>query len=174
MELQGPCLQMQAMGTLSAGYPMFQDSRFYYFSGSAMSLQSRLETMPDNEAEAVIDATITITGVEIKPKNTMCEMCTFIWGSLILLPLFLLCFNPWKRCAYAAYDIPESVYRALSKLINGPNIRNLTLNVTDNMFGREKAETLFHLIEKSKLQGFTFINNAGAYDFDGHNYSVFE
>lgn len=86
-----------------AGYPIYQDSRFYYFSGSAMSLQSRLETMPDSEAEAVIDATITITGVEIKAKNTMCEVCTFIWGSLILLPLFLLCFNPWKRCAYAAY-----------------------------------------------------------------------
>lgn len=42
------------------------------------------------------------------------------------------------------------------------------------MFGAEKSQILYGMISKSKLHGFTLINIAGAYDFNGENYSVFE
>jgi hypothetical protein len=163
---QGQGIEMGMMAP-SANFPIAGDSRFYYFTGSAMSLQCRLETMSDQEISNIIDANLTITGIEIKPNNTMCEMCTFIWGSIIILPLLLVCFNPWKRCVHAAYDIPESVYRSLSKLINGPNMRNLTINITDNLFDRQKAQILFQMVERSGLRGLTLINSAGGYDFNG-------
>ncbi len=38
-------------------------SKFYYFEGTALSLQTRLESMPDEDLNKFIDATITVTGV---------------------------------------------------------------------------------------------------------------
>lgn len=176
-DIQGQMYQLNMMAkpptTTSLNGDHNYHSRYYFFSGNSLSLQSRLETMSDNEAEAIVDATVTVSGIEIQPKNSTCEMCVFIWGSLIILPLFLLCCDCYKRCASAIYDIPESVYLSLGKLINGPNIRNLTLNVTDSNFGAQKAQILFQMIERSGLRGFTFINSAGSFDVNGKNYSSF-
>ena len=42
---------------------------YFFFNGSSISLQTRLETMTDEEANKIIDATIVVTGREVKPYN---------------------------------------------------------------------------------------------------------
>ncbi len=37
--------------------------KYYYFSGNSLSLQSRLEAITDEEANQIIDATITVGGI---------------------------------------------------------------------------------------------------------------
>ena len=94
-------------------------------------------------------------------------MCTIIWGSIVIFPLFFMCCDWWKKCTYAAYEIPERTYSSLSRLLRGSSIRNVTLNVTDNTFDGQKANTLYEIISSSQLNGFTFRNMAGPYDFNG-------
>jgi len=50
---------------------------------------------------------------------------------------------------------------SLGKLINAPNMRNITLTVHDNTFDAEKATILYNSIVRSQIKGFTFINIAG-------------
>jgi hypothetical protein len=74
----------------------------------------------------------------------------------------------WKRCTLPAFTIAPSVYVSLSKLLAGPNILNLTLDVFDNTFDGQKANILYNGLAQSRLKGFTFINKSGAYDFNGY------
>jgi len=94
-------------------------------------------------------------------------------GSLIILPLFLLCCNWWKKCTYPCYDVPVSVYQGLNRLIKGANVRNVTLTVQDNCFGKEKANILCEAIEKSFINGFSLNNVAVAYDNEDREFSDF-
>lgn len=95
-------------------------------------------------------------------------MCTTIWGGIIIIPLFFMCMDWWKRCTFAAYTIPPNVYMSLTRLLAGSNIRNLTLRVTDNTFDAQKANILYNGMTQSRIKGFTFINMCGAYDFNGN------
>jgi len=67
----------------------------------------------------------------------------------------------WKKCTYAAFSIASNAYMSLGKLINAPNMRNITLTVHDNTFDAEKATILYNSIVRSQIKGFTFINIAG-------------
>ena len=107
---------------------------FFYFAGTSLSLHSRLESLTDEELGKIIDANINVTGVELQETSMTSYMCTLILGSLIVLPLFLMCCNWWKRCTYPAYDIPIQVYQSLGKLLRGGSLKNLTLTVVDNTF----------------------------------------
>lgn len=106
----------------------------------------------------------------------MCSyMCTLIWGSFIILPLFFMCMDWWKRCTFPAWTIAPSVYMSMGRLFRGPNLRNITLTVIDNTFDKAKAQILFNLISESRmLKGFTFINSCGSYNFNGNEWSDFE
>jgi len=73
-------------------------------------------------------------------------MCTVIWGGIIILPLFFLCMDWWKRCTFPAFTIAPSVYMSLGKLLHAPNLRNLTLNIKDNTFDGQKANILYNSI----------------------------
>ena len=101
-------------------------------------------------------------------------MCTMIWASFLIFPFFFMCCDWWKKCTYAIYDIPESIYQSLDNLTRGGSIKNLTLKVVDNCFTAQKASILYNIIERSSLKGFTFINSAQAFDFNQNEYSHFE
>jgi hypothetical protein len=100
-------------------------------------------------------------------------MCTIIWGSFIILPLFFICCDWWKRCTFPAFDISPAVYMSFAKVFRAPNIKNVTLTVVDSTFDANKANILYNLLSESRLRGFTFINGAGAYDFNGRENSDF-
>ena len=130
--------------------------------------------MSDETLHALVDANITITGTQIQEASTASVLCVMIWGSLIILPLFLLCFDPWKRCTYPAFDIHVRTYQALARLLHGASLRNVTLNVTDNCFNDQKAALLCQALQESRIAGLTFINGAGEYDFNDNEYSHFK
>ena len=141
---------------------------YFYFSGNALSLQSRLDSISDQEVGILVDAKIIISGVEVKEVNMTALMCTLIWGAIILFPLFFICCNWWKKCVGGISDVPLAIYQKLERIVRGPNMKNLTLIVNDNYFGAEKANVLYNVLSSSGLKGFTFINNAQALDYD-HN-----
>ena len=101
-------------------------------------------------------------------------MCVLIWGSFIVLPLFLMCCNFWKKCTYPLYDVNEAVYDSLGRLARGGSLMNLTLNVADNTFNASKANILYNALCNSGLKGFTFINTAHGLDLDQDEYSNFK
>ena len=75
---------------------------------------------------------------------------------------------------HATYVVPLSAYQALDKVFALPNLRNLTLKITDNGFGREKIDLLYNMVEKSDLQSFTLVNLAGMYNASDDEFSEFK
>jgi hypothetical protein len=145
----------------------------FYVSGNALSLQSRVEALSDEALHKIVDANITVTGTQIQSMNMGAYMCTIIGGSFIILPLFFICCDWWKRCTLPAFDVPTSVYQSLIKLMRGSSLRNITLTVIDNCFDAIKASILYEGVSQSRLSGFTFVNRAGEYDFIGNECSRF-
>jgi len=97
--------------------------------------------------------------------NNVSLMCTAIWGGIIIIPIFFMCCDWWKRCTFPAFSIPVSTYMKLSRIFRAPNLNNVTLTIIDNTFNAEKAMILYNLLAESRIKGFTFINGAGNYDF---------
>lgn len=75
----------------------------FRFSGKPLSLLSRLAALPDEEIHKITDAHLIITGKQIQGVNKSAYMATVIGASLILLPLFFMCCDWWKRCTLAAF-----------------------------------------------------------------------
>ncbi len=111
--------------------------------------------------------------MEVKTISLWSYMCTIIWGSIIIIPLFFLCMDWWKRCTFPAHTISPSCYDSLGKIIRAPNIRNLTITVRDNNFDQAKAQILYNHLSGSSTRGFTFVNVAGNYDYQSNEYSDF-
>ena len=150
---------------MGMGAGISNNPNYFFFNGTSLSLQARLDGMSDEEANRIVDATIVVTGREVQALNTTGFLCTFIWGSIIIIPLFFMCCNWWRRCVLAAYDIDLSAYVALAKLFRSSNLRNVSLTVADSTFGSNKSSTLYQMVSESRINGFTFINQAGQYDY---------
>ena len=63
---------------------------YFNFYGNCQSLQARLTNMSDHEINQIIDANISITGIEIKHFNMECFTCT-IFGEVVSFFLFVSC-----------------------------------------------------------------------------------
>lgn len=100
-------------------------------------------------------------------------VCTWIWGAVLLIPLFLPVTDCWKRRVYPAESIDAAIYNKLAILLKSPHLQNLKLTVNDSNFNQEKATILIDLIKISALEHFEFINQAGAYDYEEPSYSTF-
>ncbi len=105
--------------------------------------------------------------------NTCGLMCTAIWGGIIILPLFFMCCDWWKQCVYPAWDIDIQVYSSLAKLFSSPSLRNISITVVDSTLNQQKTNLLYQMVSSSKLNGFTFINKSGNWNFFGREYSDF-
>ena len=143
---------------------MSNNPNYFYFIGNSLSLQSRLDSISDEEAGKIVDANINVVGVEVKPISMASMICTMIWASIIIIPFFFMCMSWWKRCTYPIYDVPENVYSSLGNITKG-GLKNLTLNINDNCFNANKANILYNLLQSSSVNGFTLINNAHAFDW---------
>ncbi len=84
-----------------------------------------------------------------------------------------MCCDWWKKCVYPAFDIDFSVYASLAKLFRSRNLRNVSLTVIDNTFDNNKSSILYQMISESRVNGFTFINQAGNWDFLKSEHSDF-
>ena len=93
-----------------------------------------------------MDANISVTGTEIQAMSMASYLCTIIWASIIILPIFFLCMDWWKRCTFPAYTIASNVYMGLTRIFRGSNIKNVTLTVNDNTFDQAKARILYNHI----------------------------
>ena len=96
-----------------------------------------------------------------------------IWGSMVIFPLFFVCCDWWKNCVYPAHDIDFSVYSALARLFKSPSLRNVSLTVIDSTFENTKSSILYQMVSESRISGFTFINQAGDWNFLKNEYSDF-
>jgi hypothetical protein len=99
----GNAMMAMGMGMGMGSMNMMNNPNYFFFAGNSLSLQTRLETMTDEEINRMSDASITVTGIEIKPVSMMSLMCTTIWGSILIFPMFFMCCGWWKRCTYAIY-----------------------------------------------------------------------
>ena len=129
-------MQMNAMmgGGMGMGMGMGTNSNMFLFVGNAISLEGRLDSLPDDQINSVQQATINTTGSQLKAMSVMGLMCTAIWGGFIIIPLFFMCMDWWKKCVYPAFSIPVSTYMKLDRIFKAPNLNNVTLTVNDNTF----------------------------------------
>lgn len=148
-------------------------NNMFMYSGNAIGLQSRLESLNPTETANIREATINCTGTQISEMNMMCLICTICWGSFLIFPLCFMCCDWWMRMTYPSFDVPESTYRALQNLILGSPLQTLSMTVTDNRLGAQKAQILYDILSRSQLKGFTLVNGAGHYDLDNNEYSNF-
>ena len=104
-----------------------------------------------------------MVGELVDDYNFCCVFWTFMFACLIF-PIFFICCSWWRRIAHATYVAPFSSYQALQHVFALPNMKNLTLMITDNGFGSEKIDWLYDMVSKSELQSFTLVNLAGMYN----------
>lgn len=149
------------MGMGTGGNP-----NMFVFVGNSISLQGRLDSITDQQLTGIQQATINVSGTQIQAMSIMGIMCTALWGGFLIIPLFFMCMNWWKKCVYPAYSIPASAFMKMDRIFKAPNINNITLTLTDNTFNGEKAMILYNLLLQSRIRGFTFINAAGMYNFN--------
>ena len=159
-----------AMMGMGAGGGFFNN--IFMYNGNAIGLQTRLESISSAEASTVREATISCAGTQITEMNTLCLICTILWGSFLIFPLCFMCCDWWMSLTYPSFDVPETTYRSLAYLINTP-IQNLVLIVTDNRLTRQKCQIIYELLSRSQLKGFNFLNRAKNYDFENNEYSGF-
>ena len=160
-----------AMMGMAGGGGLFNN--VFMFNGNAIGLQTRLESLTPAETSTVREATINCTGTQLTEMNTLCLVCTILWGSFLIFPLCFMCCDWWMSLTYPAFDVPENTYRALAYLLNGTPIQTLVLCVTDNRLNKQKCQVLYELLSRSHLKGFTFINMAMNFDFEANEYSNF-
>lgn len=177
--MQGAQMQMMQGGMGMGGLMgmnmnMMNSPSYFTFVGTPQSFQARVDNMTDEQINQLLDANITITGIEIQPMNMMSYMCTVIWGSIILIPIFFMCMPWWKRCTYPIYEVPEAVYNSLYRIFRASRINNVSLNVNDNGFGPAKAGMLYDMISQSSVKGFSFNNMATDVGIQGDENSRFE
>ena len=98
---------MMGMGALNT------NPRYFYFAGNSISLQSRLNSMTDQDLSQITDATIVVVGSQIQELNTCGMVCTMVWGGFVIFPMCFMCCDWWKRCIYPAFDIAPAVYMSL-------------------------------------------------------------
>ena len=163
---------------MMANDPTFElqsnNPKLFCFSGTSLSLQARIDSLPDEEIKQIVDANITITGLQLQPMNNYSRICTITWGSIIILPLFFMVCNWWQKCTYPLYEIQEEVYVTLGRLIRGGYMSNLTLTIADSCFDSLKAQILYDSLYVSGLRGFTLNNVAYPLDYRHKERSDFE
>ena len=69
--------------------------------------------MNDPQAPTIKDINVTLHGKQVENPGTLCLICTIIWGSILIFPLFFMCCTWWKKMVYPAVVVPVSSYVAL-------------------------------------------------------------
>ena len=71
----------------------------FFFLGNSLSLRARLDSLSPDDLRKFTDAQITVTGQQIKPRNTACKCVTLFAGFICILPYFFMWCDWWKKCA---------------------------------------------------------------------------
>lgn len=129
-----------AMGLMGFG----MSPNTFFFMGNSLSLRTRLDSLTDEQLEKFSDAHVSVSGQQTSTMNMLGYMCTIIWGSILIIPLFCMCMDWWKRCTLPSFSIDASVYESLSRILKGSNLKNFRLIVTDNTFDAKKANSLYN------------------------------
>ena len=153
---------------------MMNNPAHFLYIGNPISFQGRIQSITDEQFQNFRDATVTVTGTQLQALNTASLIMTAMCGGFLIFPLIFFCMNWWKRCTYPAYTIPTTVYQSMDRLFSAPNITNITITVIDNTFDQERARVLYNHLQYSRIKGFTFVNRAEPFDFNGNEYSDFK
>lgn len=104
MQMQMGGMGMMPMMGVGGTGGMFNN--MFMYSGNAIGLQSRLESLNPTELGQVREATINCTGTQISEMNMCCLICTIIWGSFLIFPLCFMCCDWWQKMTYPSFDVP--------------------------------------------------------------------
>lgn len=70
-----------------------------------MTYRVRLEALNEQQLQSISEVFLYVTGRQANEGSPLCLVCTIIWGSFLILPLFLMCFDFWKACVYPCFDL---------------------------------------------------------------------
>lgn len=141
----------------------------YSFTGNQMSFSAQVESMAVLQEQSLAQGqntplqqiSITLIGNKVQASNECCYTATLLSGSFCILPLFLMCCMCWKKIVYPHYELTQAAYQSVIDLIRiFPSATHLTLSVTDNAFGAEKARMLYEALSSSRIATFSFNNRA--------------
>jgi hypothetical protein len=73
------------------------------------------------------------------------------------------------------FEVPHSVYLALSIFITNTSLEFVSIILTDNKLNKQKCDVLYRAVAAAKnLRTFAFINNTGKFDLEDNEYSAFD
>lgn len=117
---------------------------------------------------------INLTGTLVQPNNMCCFWWTIVLGSIFLFPFFFICCDWWKKKVNRLYNVENSGYDGLIKIMDKVQAEEVYILVQDNFFNRNKGEALIEALERRNcIKNLIFKNIAGPFDTDGSNYSDF-
>ena len=78
----------------------------------------------------------------------------------LIFPVLFICCNWWKKKVYPKYEVTLEAYQTLGSTLSSiASVNDLSLNVVDNAFNTEKAQTLHGMLKDKQIQSFSFQNS---------------
>ena len=97
-----------------------------------MQMQQQQQMMQPQQMNTGVNQLNIISVGEKDPGNSLCYSLTVFFTCLIL-PLFFMCCNWWKRIVYPKYCISAEFYRAVGQFVrNNAACTTVKLTVCDN------------------------------------------
>lgn len=124
----------------------------FSYTGDGPSLASKIQVFSEQEINHLVEADLNIVGEQLQAMDDCLYISTIVAGSLFLFPFLFFFCDWWKKCTLPAYEIPESIYKCLEKLLKGQSLKKLRLQVTDSTFNLRKANAIYDMISKSTVK----------------------
>ena len=125
-----------------------------------MPLQDMM-MMPQMTAGGVHTGNITLRGLKTKSAHSCCFTLTLMLGIFLILPLFFMCCEWWKKIQYPLYELTIEAYRDLANFIaKHPTLVSLEIITYDNALNSQKARILHEALSASQIRNFKYTNKA--------------
>ena len=116
--------------------------------------------------------------VDIREKVVKASRpCFFFWTliltSIMVLPLFWLCTDCWKRMAFRLTEVRVETYQLVQQLLKRGRFEEFFLNLDDSYMDEEKVELLGDGV-RTRVGNFALVNRARHFNATHNNADDFQ
>lgn len=115
---------------------------------------------------------VRVNGRVVKEQNTCCFMTTIFASAVLVLPIFCVCTEWWRRKTLRQLEVGLPTYELISDLLKRNNFQECFLLLEDNFIDREKLQVLGEGL-RCGVTNLMLVNSARNFNIVGNNSSNF-
>ena len=123
----------------------------------------------------LVEIRINVVGSKTESTSNCCYTLTILLGIFLIIPLFFMCCDWWKRIVHPKYVVNLQFYVLLGNFLRkNPTTRMLNLTIGDSAFDREKAQLLCQSLNGSRVDALTFKNSTSPTNYKSSEFDDFQ